>query len=276
MPTTDTNIYLQPFYIWDSVPYPRPEEDVNVGIPMDSIFKTYDPQDVVVRESMLVPSTLEPEHDSLTPRVDTTPSAWLFVLIIALIALLYAYFRNRSIQTRTLLTSLIDRRAMERMMRDKNLTTMRFLPICFFASIALATAVYYSAMQSTGFVGWLLLSAGFSVAYLIRWGLMRMLGNIFDSREGVAAYIASGYLYHLVLTMAVTPLLLLLVYLPWGSNSVWYIIIGLVVLCFIMRVVRGINIFLTLSKGSSLYLFYYLCIVEIAPVLILLKWLFAQ
>ena len=43
-----------------------------------------------------------------------------------------------------------------------------------------------------------------------------------------------------------------------------------------MRLVQGVKIFLTHANGVGFYLFYYLCIVELVPVVVLLRVLIAQ
>ena len=276
MPDADTTIALLPFYQWDTTPAPIPEPEVNVGLPLDSLFRPYDVAEPVYRQSMFVPSAIAPEHQQLLPRTNTAQPAWMFVLLMTLVALVYLYYHIRKIKPKHLPQAIVDHRAMDRMVRDNNLTPMRLMSIGIFTMAVLATMLHQKAMVHTGFAGWLLLTAVLSTAYMFRLGLIRLLGNIFDRQEAVSTYITSNYLYHLSLTTLTLPLLPLFIYLPRGNDMVFYIIAGLAALCFLARLIRGLQVFLTFSKSSSFYLFYYLCIVEIAPLVILAKWFFAQ
>ena len=60
-------------------------------------------------------------------------------------------------------------------------------------------------------------------------------------------------------------------YLPWGNGVVLDILAGLIVVEFIVRLFRGMKLFLTQSSNAHFYLFYYLCIVEFIPILVLIK-----
>ncbi len=276
MPDADTTIALLPFYQWDTTPAPMPEAEVNVGLPLDSLFRPHDVAEPVYRQSMFVPSAIAPEHHQLLPRTNTAQPAWVFVLLMALVALVYLYYRIRKIKPAQLPQAIVDHRAMDRMVRDNNLVPIRLMSIGIFTMAVLATVLHQEAMADTGFGGWALLTVVLSAAYMLRLGLIRLLGNIFDRQEAVSTYITSNYLYHLALTTLALPLLPLFIYLPWGNDVVFYILSGLAALCFLARLIRGLQVFLTFSKGSSFYLFYYLCIVEIAPLVILAKWFFAQ
>jgi hypothetical protein len=72
------------------------------------------------------------------------------------------------------------------------------------------------------------------------------------------------------------PLTLMLLYVPWGNTAVLVAMGALVALTFVMRMIRGVKLFLTISSTLSFYLFYYLCTVEAIPIVILIWWFFAQ
>jgi hypothetical protein len=65
------------------------------------------------------------------------------------------------------------------------------------------------------------------------------------------------------------PALVGIVYL--NSTIILYITLIICVLLFIFRFMRGFFIGLTLTKFSYLFLFVYLCTLEIMPVLMLIK-----
>lgn len=273
---TDSIIETQPFYLLDT-PYVASEQAEPVYcVPLDSVFPAHEPTPAVLRRSLFSGHTLQPSHTDLMPRQQTVASPWVFILIIALATATYFYASSRKIKLMELLRSTVDRRVMDRLVRGNNLTPLRLMSIGLLTSSTVAVTVNHMALGSLGFLGWLLAAVALSAAYMTRWGLLRVLSRVFEAEEAMNAYINSGYLYHLVLCIALLPLTLLLVYMPWGQTAVLVAMGLLVAICFAMRIIRGIKLFLTISPAHNFYLFYYLCTVESIPVLILIKWFFVQ
>ena len=276
MTTIDTIQTALPFYLWDS-PYQLPEQaEANVGIPLDSIFPPREIQSPVVRRSLFTHTTLPTTHDTLQQRPETSPTAWVFVYLIALCGLLFLYHSRRKLRLADTLHSAVDRRAMDRFVRGNNLGGISLLPMGLFAISALSLMVYLKAMGHTAFSTCLLFAVALAALYIIRNALIHFLGNVFEDTDATSAYITSNYIYHDILAVGLIPLLFLMAYMPWGDNAAFYIAAGLTALCLISRLFRGLKLFLTLSKSRSFYLFYYLCIVELVPLLVVVKWFFAQ
>ncbi|MBR4505582.1 MAG: DUF4271 domain-containing protein [Bacteroidales bacterium] len=277
MPTDDTIAQTTPFYLWDTTAADSTLQvlEVNLGIPMDSIFPPIDRPEPLQRNSLFTHHGMPLLHEQPVARRNDAEPAWMFIVLMALTVLLVVYYRTRKISLGELLKSTIDSHATDRLVRSCNMVRVSTLVPAGLLTVAmLSVAVFQAAMVHTGPGGYLLLTGGIAVAYLLRNLVVRLLGNVFDSKENVSAYITSNYLYHLVLATAVLPLLFLQVYMPWGNMVVLYVIVALTVLVFVLRLSRGVKVFLTNSKGSSFYLFYYLCTIEIVPFLVLTKWLF--
>lgn len=275
MPEADTLTCQLPFYLWDTTASvdTQPSHEVNVGIPLDSIFPTIEPVEPQPRQSLFTHHGLVVQHEHLTPRNDSTAPTWIFVLLMVLTLLTFLYNNIHKIKVGELLKTTIDNRAMERLVRENNLSrAAALMPIGLLLCATLGVVIYSAAMNHTGLTGYLLASAALAIGYLLRNAVLRLLGNVFFHKEAISEYITSNYLYHLVLTMALVPVLFLLVYLPWGHTVVLSIAIGMVALTFLMRFIRGAKLFLTISKSFSIYLFYYLCTVEFVPILLLLGW----
>ena len=263
MTTPDTlNLTAQPFYQWDTfVPVvEEPDMGVYQGM-MDSIFREQDSAVLQYRPSLFREHTLVPHDASLLARPDVEPPAWTFVLLVLLAGLLCLYYRIHKISVGSLLHSIVDSRAMDRMLRNSNMT--RSIP-----SLALPTAYYVSRLPLGNY---LLISAAVMLAYLLRNLLIRLLGTIFEDNVAVQTYITNNYLYHLVLASVTIPALFLFFYLPAGNGVVLDILAGFIVLEFVLRLFRGMRLFFIQSFNSHFYLFYYLCIVEIIPILVLIK-----
>ena len=263
-----------PFYLWDTATAPsaEPAEEEYAGVAMlDSVFAPRPMTEVQQRPSLFMGHSLSVEHSGLQPLTQGMAAPWTFAVLAMLTALLCTYFRLHKLRISDLLTAIVDSRAMERTLRGNNLTrTVQLVPIALMMLAAGALTVHSLMLDGIG--PYLLLTLALTTAYLLRNSIMRLLGVIFDNSGAVALYITSNYLYHLVLASALVPLLFLYFYLPRG-HDVMLTIIGIVTgLEFIMRLFRGMKLFLTHSSGSHFYLFYYLCIVEMTPILVLTKY----
>ena len=277
MPAADTTHAATPFYQWDTtVPYTVEQScEVNTGIPLDSIFPPVDRPEPQQRQSLFTHHGMAVQHEQPLTRHNDAAPMWTFGLLMMLTVLTYMYYRTHKIKFGELIKATIDHHATDRLVRSCNMGRIAALvPVGFLTAAVLAAAVFHAAMVQTGIAVYLLLAAALTVAYLLRNAVMRLLGNVFDSSEPMSYYITNNYLYHLVLSTFVLPLLFLQVYLPWGNIVVLYVIVAIAFTIFVLRLLRGAKIFLTFSKGHCFYLFYYLCIVEIVPFLVLVKMLF--
>ncbi|MBR4774030.1 MAG: DUF4271 domain-containing protein [Bacteroidales bacterium] len=273
MTTPDTlNLTTLPFYQWDTFVPVLEEADMGVyQSMMDSIFREGDSAVQQQRPSLFREHTLVPHDTHLLVRPDKSSPSWTFVLLVFLAGLLCLYYRVHKITIGHLLHSIVDSRAMDRMLRGNNMTrTVQMVPmgLLLIASLALPVAYFTDRLP---FASYLTLSAVAMLAYLLRNLLLRILGTIFDDNAAVTTYITNNYLYHLVLASVTIPLLFLFFYLPWSNEVVLDILAGLIGLEFVMRLFRGMKLFLTQSSNAHFYLFYYLCIVEIVPILVLIK-----
>lgn len=261
-----------PFYLWDSTsPQPSGEEYVGTAM-LDSIFPTQPLAEPPQRPSIFRNHSLAVEHNSLQPYTQGFAAPWIFAALALLIAMVCIYYRQRKLTLRDMLASIVDSRAMDRMLRGNNLTrTAQLVPMGLLMLAAVALVVHNLAFDGIGH--YLLLFLAMATAYLLRNSIMRLLGVIFENSNAVSLYITNNYLYHLVLASLLTPLLFLYFYLPHGKTTMLTVIAVVVALEFMVRLFRGMKLFLTQSSGSYFYLFYYLCIVELAPILVLIKYL---
>ena len=273
---SDTIAYTAtPFWQWDSVPLS--DGTVQLDVPYDSIFQPREAMDTVFRKSLFQRHSLQVQHTDSLMRPDTTEPAWIFVTLILLTALICLYGKLRKIRPLTLLKSLINHRAMDRMVRDCNLNrSIIMLPMGLLLVAAVCMPIHRMALQHTGVGGYLLLFLGVSLLYMLRNGIFRLLGNTFENKHGVALYMTNNYFYNLMEATVTTILLYPFFYLP-GAQATMLIVIGaFLAFAFVIRFVRGVKVFLTLKNSSCFYLFYYLCIVEITPILVVIKWFIAQ
>lgn len=273
---TDTIDYTAiPFWQWDSVPIA--EHTVDLGIPFDSIHRPREVMDTVFRKSLFQRHSLQVQHTEPAIRPDNAEPAWIFAVLVLLTGLICVYGQLRKIKYKELLKSLVDRRSMDRLVRDCNLNrSIMMLPMGLLLVAAVCLPIHRMGMAHTGLGDYLLLTLGVSMLYMLRNSIMRLLGNTFENKAGVNLYITNNYLFHLVEATVTTILLYPFFYLPGAQETMLYSIVGFLVLAFLMRYARGMKVFLTVKNSSNFYLFYYLCIVEIIPILVIIKWFIEQ
>jgi hypothetical protein len=264
-----------PFWQWDSIP--TTENTVDLGIPFDSIHRPREVADTVFRKSLFQHHSLQVQHTDTMVRTNTAEPAWIFVVLILLTSLIFVYSKLRKLKAVTLLKSLVSRRAMDHIVRDCNLNrSIIMLPMGLLLVASLCLPIRRMAMAHTGVAGYLLLTVGVSLLYMLRNSILRLLGNTFENKAGVALYMTNNYLYHLMEASVTTVILYPFFYLPGAQTAMLYTLGGFIALAFVSRFVRGVKVFLTLKNSSSFYLFYYLCIVEMIPILVIIKWFIAQ
>lgn len=271
----DTLAAPLPFYLWDTLPAPAPAEPLYVGLDMiDSIFA---PRAAVAPPpSLFEGHTLVPAHTGLLLRPDVAPPAWTFVLLLLVVAGLLVYCYNHQLRFRELLPALFSRRNLDRLLSDRNLGHLyQLLPIALLCTATLALPLHRMLLPSTGLLGALVVWAGLGVVYLLRNALTRLLGLVFDVSDAIGVYLANGYLFHLVLTILLLPAALLYFYAPFAPPFGIALLAALLLVGWLGRIVRGISLFFAHPVGQHFHLFYYLCTVELIPILVIIKQIIA-
>ena len=275
MPDTDTitlDLSAVPFYQWDTTASDQP--DLSLGISLDSIHVARELPAEVTRPSIFRHHTLQPTHTQLIPRPEVSTPLWVFVLLLLTAGMVCLFCQTRKIKIIDLMRATINRRMLDRLLRDSNLTRkIQMLPMGLMLTATIALPIQRLAIPDSGLLGYLLLFLAISLAYVIRNNILRLLGSAFDNSQGMSAYIASNYTYHLLDTIVLLLLCFPMFYLPGSTWTLVYIAIGFCSLALVLRLLRSLKLFLTQSSGSYFYLFYYLCTVELIPILVLIKWI---
>ena len=111
-----------------------------------------------------------------------------------------------------------------------------------------------------------------SVAYAVKFLILKICGWLFEQEREMATYIFNIFLINNILGMALLPFICIFAYNETLAVSGLLIIpLVLIVIAFGWRIFRGIQIGLSISSFSPLYLFLYLCTLEIAPLMVLIR-----
>lgn len=269
------NLTALPFFQWQ--PLENTVQEVDTGIPSDSIHPLRELTKPVFRQSIFQSHTLQVSHSALQPRENSATPIWVFIVLLLIVGLQCLYFRIRKLNIINLLKAAGNIRAMDRMKRNSNLNkNYLWLPMGLSIAFPIALLVQSVFLPETSFLIYLLLTTTFSILYILRNWIFRLLGNTFENKQGIILYINSNYVYHQIEGTIVTILLFPFFYLPGAKMTMFYIIAGFLAIVFTIRFLRGTKVFLTIPNRSNLFLFYYLCIVEIIPILVIIKWFIGQ
>jgi hypothetical protein len=131
---------------------------------------------------------------------------------------------------------------------------------------------YTPGGNNNGVADFLAISFFVMLLFILKIIVTRFLGFVFDLRRVVREYVSILYLSYFNAALVFLPVVLVLSLVP-HDHTVWIIPLSLIIVfgLFIFRFAKTANNLLTNHRFSKFYLFMYLCCLEIAPVLILVK-----
>lgn len=243
----------------------------------DTLFTPMGPVEPTLHRSLFTHHMLPVQTGFETTIQHQGSPGWFLIVIVLSMALISIFLHSKQIHLTDLLYSAVDHRAMDRMLRDANLThkvdqaaiaPLMLIPlslVCFYSFLPQQNNTWTNILQYV-----VILGACIGV-YYARNGIIRFIGNAFENTESVHTYLSSNYIYHLLYGIAATAIAFFVFYTDRVGQTFLYILFGIIALLFLMRFLRGMQLILTLSKTQKFYLFYYLCILEIVPIIIAAK-----
>lgn len=272
---TDTTDYL-------AAALPAAKDDAWHPLSLDSVFSAYQPREVLHHRSIFTGHSLQPVHQEAIPVHHHDAPSWFLGLAALVLALISIFIHNTRIQAHTLVPAAFNIRDMERLYRENNFGRgIAVLPMMLFYAASLTLSIFaishdadYSMLNMHGWSACLLLFAILVSYFLLKTGFISLLGNVFNDKV-YSLYISNNYVYQFIGSFLLLPLALIVFFGNIGTDMAYNIILIPVSILFIMRLSRGIKLILTLSSNSKFYLFYYLCTLEIVPLLIAGKHFFA-
>ncbi len=246
---------------------------------LDSIFAAYRPKEVVQHQSLFTEHSLQPQHHTAISRNEYHTADWVFGLFALIIALLSLYLNSFRVKIQRLFGAAISLRGMEYFYRDHNFKRpFTILPMMLFyaATMALCLCYYmetyhYALFHAEPWANYLILFGLLTSFLLLKASLISLLGNIFSNVNSARLYNSNNYIYQFSTCFLLLPTLLFALF-GNGEPQRWCnILLYIVSFTFCLRFLRGIKLILTNANTSKFYLFYYLCTLEIVPLLIIGK-----
>ena len=240
----------------------------------DSIFKAPEQSELPYHKSLFTGHELQVKHRDALARTSTDDGGFVFAVCVVLTILMLIFTILRRLTVKNVLLSSFSDRHMNVLIRDsgvKNDLSLFAIPLIYYASLGTAAYVALHDMlgeQIYGYADMALFTGLLLLFSFLRHMLIKMLGVACDERETVKLYTVAANLFQMIGTTLVIPATVMAGYVD--VVFVW-VVVAIVGAVFVMRLGRGLAMVMSRSRGSKLYLFYYLCIVEVVPILIVIK-----
>jgi hypothetical protein len=198
------------------------------------------------------------------------------MLCFMLLAWVQVFYRRRF---RQILMAPYSKRFLSQLVRDGDLFSERISLVTGFIYFVTTSLFLYqlnelvlvkdAARLIQGFPFFTLISIFMLGFWILKIGLIRFLSFIFRTRQTSREYILNILIFNILTGIFLLPLLVFAVYL----KCVIFLWICMIIftLFFIFRLIRGFLIGISITKFSSVFLFVYLCSLEMLPLVVLIK-----
>ena len=223
---------------------------------------------------------LTPIHKGPVLRNNYTAD-WIFPILLLILAFFawVRFFYNRYFQQ--LIKAFLNTNLTNQIVRDENIFFQRisiYLSIIF--NLIAALFIYLLSIQyhwslgslDTGFTRFIFFVIVVSVIYALKFLVLKICGWLFEQEKEMSMYIFNIFLINNILGIALLPFICLLAFNGViNFSSLLFVPFTLIAAAFGWRIFRGIQIGLGSASFSPLYLFLYLCTLEIAPLMVLIR-----
>ncbi len=253
----------------------------------DSVFELKDlfkpiPQDSVKDTLELMPSIFYPNKDKavqINPklRIETNYD-WLTGLFLLCLVILTWIKYESSRRVTQIFKAVLARHNMNQLLRDGDIIHERITPgLMFLYLISVSTLVllliqHYDVsipLTDNAFLIFSLIASAIFILWLTKLTIIKVSGIIFRTRNESGEYLITNLLYNITSGLVAFPFVLIGHY---AENNV-SILIAVSILAFgmIARFVRSVFVGLSAQSFPVVYIFLYLCTLEILPILVLYK-----
>ncbi len=219
-------------------------------------------------------------YTEVTATYKPTRPVWVVVVFMSLIlgiAMIRLFFAT---VFRSVVLAYYDKQVLQNMSKEDNMITSWpyiFLYILFSFSLALFLLVYVSSFQAVEILtlkNFFRLSGIVALLFALKILIVRAIALIFEIEKIIREYVLVLYLIYFNSMLILMPVLLILIFVPAAYFKFLLILFTIIAFSlFLYRFVVAALSLLGQLKFSIFYLILYLCSLEIAPILILVKML---
>jgi len=224
--------------------------------------------------------SLTPRHNGPLER-ETASQDWMFPVLFGMLAVFTALRLFYSRYFKQMVASLFNVNLSNQIVRDENILVQRatvYMSIMFYLTAALFLYFVSEHRQwelpwaGSGFPRFLKFIVVVSAVYAVKFLALRFCGWLFGLERELTAYLFTIFIINNVQGLVLFPFIVLMCYNP-GIGVSWMITLCFIVIGFfyLFRLFRGLQIGLNVPGTSLLYLFLYLCTLELAPLLVMFR-----
>ena len=217
----------------------------------------------------------------MAPRIFIIQPIWLFMYLFVLLVF-FAWIRlyYRKILTQTVQASTNFQVASRMFQANSQLQNQldKVLYVLYFLSLAFLLFIAEERMDIIPYDlnGGLLYLFNFTLLVGMFFGrmvLLNLAGFLFNQLKIFKEYLYNTFIFNKLMGLAILPLLLFVVYTTGVLQEViFWVTLTIATVVILMKVIRGV-VFSFKKEISLFYMFLYLCALEIAPLVLLYKWL---
>lgn len=266
----------------------------NIKLDGDTIyFKDYltsvfnDSLPPMVREKSLFTEKSLVKHNNLSlfKREESQSTIYFFLIFIVVGFILALFFKFARSRMKEIIVALFSKNQLSILTKDGEKTDafsvlpvlFVFLPImalfAFFCLNSASHSDFINRFSSMTILGFTYLAV--VIIYFVKIFIIRFFGWVFRAIKISRYYIQIHYNFDILLGLLLFLPQFCIVYTDFYQKNIFFIIsLFLIVLVLVTRIIRSFYIIITTFKFSQFYLFFYLCIVELLPLILLYKLLF--
>lgn len=223
---------------------------------------------------------LRPSHPAGIPREPVTPG-WMFPVLFLMFAIFTGLRIFYSRYFKQMAASLFNVSLANQIVRDENILVQRatvYMSIMFYLTAAFFLYLLSEQLQwnlpyiGTGFPKFLKFIVLVSGIYALKFLALRFCGWLFGLERELTTYLFTIFIVNNIQGLLLFPIIVLISFHP-DSGTDWMFRLGFFIIgiFYVFRLFRGVQIGLNVPGSSLLYLFLYLCTLELAPLLVLIR-----
>ncbi len=239
-------------------------------------------QEIIYRKSLFTYHKLPKISREAVPIPAQHPNGWIFCLLIAIVFLFGFLTKNHSPKLKEILRSCFSNRYLNFLLKDTISLKRTLIPLIYIGFQLIITLFIYHLIIFTKspfplpnasiYINFIILLVITNLFLLLRILIINFLGNVFMSKKSTDIFLINDFNFTFLISLVLLPILFLAFFSDsLAMENATKIGIGIVSLLYIIKILRSLNITLLYNRLSKLYLFYYLCSLEIIPILVIGK-----
>ena len=225
-----------------------------------------------------VASTETGDAGPTTPQAPDTPVVFVHLLLLLMLASLWVLFRDL---LASCFTATLNDNMMTQLYRRRAGGQISALWLCYLLFLLSAGFYLYLFSQHIGlplagniWLDWLVCSLVVASLVGLKFFVLLLLGRVFPLRKELSRYTFVLMVFSILTGIVLVPLNLLISYAPEGFRF-FFLYAGAAVLglIYMVHLVRGLFIANHYAGSRPLHFFLYICTIEIAPLLLVYRYL---